>query len=423
MLDLSKFLCKRCGKLDPTQENLPSGICYVCDSEIHNEKFRTALDSISTDIGNKQVYALDVQIEDYETPIFKENYILIKVDDNIRKHLGNLLDIILREEKELIIGGCKYLLATNVFLDHERVACHLHNKFSNSCGFSRPVILGLKTVYCDWSFRFTPQSNVLSITIEAIEEALIFQHDKKMIRNDADFKFILKQLEEAGDGCLFRGISSHYFKDDGIAASIYRNNEDLAEDGALQDHEREIVERLIDKGFYKSSNQPEISALTDLRHRGKDTCILDFSEDFRIALFFSCQPSDTSEVGEVLVLNKFEYEQKEDITYPNQEDFLVEPTITKTTEERVNAQKSIFLYCHRGYAPRNMTQNKIRNLLIAHPLKSLFYDRCEYTDEAVYPDVHAFMENPENFKTKAKTESLEKREKIQTYPSNANDQK
>ena len=406
------FVCDRCGNVKLASPLHKDNICDECRRIIDGEKFRLELDGISPDIGNKHfVYVLNVNLVDGAVFLFQKDYILIKIDDGIREHLSELLKIVGLDIKQEVTAHSKYILATNLHLDCERAECHLHNKFSKSCEFSRSVILGLTTDYADWSFRYKSASNVLTITVEGIEDVLTFQHAEKITHDEVDVQFILNQLAEASDGCLFRGINNHFSKNDGIAASIYRNNREVAEDGKLQEHELEVVDNLISKDFYRPPEKPTISALTDLRHSGKDTCLLDFSEDSKIALFFSCQPAlDSSvRVGEILLLDKVKYKLKEEITYPNSDDFLIRPIKTRITESRVEAQQSIFLYCHQGYVPRDATQAKIRNLLIASSLRSLLYGYCEYTDEKVYPDFYAFIEKPENFMTTVKRESLEKR--------------
>lgn len=373
-----------------------------------HEKIRDELDKLPPDVRSKNfLYALNVCIYDYEEPIATEDYTLIKIDKRIKQALNSLLELVSLDIRQDIIDNSKYLLATDASLNTERGECHLHNRFSGeSCEFSRSAIMGFKTQYGDWKFRYKPANNILNITTEGIEEISKLQSNsaKPITFDDIDAQFILNRLEESKDSHLFRGINRHYFHNDGIAASIYRNSSDLVKHRKLQDHEREIVTNLLDQGLYLPEQSHPISALTDLRHFGKDTCLLDFSEDFKIALFFSCQPTvdKSATIGELLVLDKSEYKQKEDITYPNEEDFLISPAITDVTRPRVRAQKSVFLYCHQGYLPRETCGTKVNNLLIAPSLKSVFYEYCEHSDETVYPDFHSFIENPQNFMTKAK---------------------
>lgn len=372
------------------------------------EKIKHELGKLPLCIGDKSfLYALNICIDDYEEPITGKDYILIKVDEGIKRSLDKLLELVNLDIRQEVVDNSEYLFATNVPLDFERVECHLHNKISEeSCEFSRSAILGFKTDYGDWSFRHKPASNVLRITTEGIEEIsrlrLVF--DNSITLNETDAQFILNRLEESKDGHLFRGINRHYYHNDGIATSIYRNNSDLVKCGKLQEHEKEVVKNLLSKAFYQPEERSKISALTDLRHSGKDTCLLDFSKDFKIALFFSCQSigDNSATTGEVLVLSTSEYKQKEEIAYPNDEDFLILPVTNGITGNRVEAQKSVFLYCHHGYVPREQSGAKVRNLLIASSLKSAFYDYCEYSDETIYPDFHSFIEKPENFMTTAK---------------------
>lgn len=407
------FVCKRCGIKGVKSPLYKDEMCEPCNRIFYMEKIRDELDKFPLDIGNKHfLYALNVSIDDYEEPITTEDCTLIKIDESIKQALNNLLELVSLDIRQEVIDSSEYLFATDATLDFERIECHLHNRFSEeSCEFSRSAILGVTTQYGDWKFRYKPTDNILRITTEGVEEISKLRLDisKSITLDEIDARFILKRLEESKDSHLFRGINRHYFHNDGIAASIYRNNSDLVNHGKLQEHESEIVKNLLSKGLYLPEQSRAISALTDLRHFGKDTCLLDFSEDFKIALFFSCQRTmdRSATVAEILVLDKSEYEQKEDIAYPNKEDFLINPAITDITRNRVEAQKSVFLYCHQGHLPRETCGTKVSNLLIAPSLKPAFYDYCEYSDEMIYPDFHSFIENPQNFMTKAKRGCLD----------------
>ena len=411
MIESRYFVCKRCGIEGVKSPLHKDGMCDPCNRVFYMEKVKNELDSFPLDIGNKHfLYALNVSIDDYEEPIATESYTLIKIDEHIKQALINLLELANLDIRQEVIDSSEYLFATDAALDFERIECHLHNRFSESCERSRSFVMGYETHYGDWSFRHKTQQNVLGVTIKGIEEILNFEFGKPITFDDIDAQFILKRLEELKDSHLFRGINRHYFHNDGIAASIYRNNHDLVEHGKLQEHESEVVTNLLSKDFYQPKGKNPISALTDLRHFGKDTCLLDFSEDFNIALFFSCHPmlDSTATIAEILMLDKSKYERKEDITYPNEEDFLISPAITDTTRNRVEAQKSIFLYCYRGYLPRDACRIEVNNLLIAPSLKSAFYDYCKYSDEEIYPDFHSFIANSQNFMTKAKQDCQSK---------------
>ena len=402
------FVCRRCG-IEGTKSPLhKDSMCDPCRMSLLMESYKGELEKLPRGAGRKSfLYTLSVCIDDYKSPITNDEYVLVRVDESNKKVLQNLLEMVNLDIRQDAIEKYEYLLATDVLLDFERVECHLHNRFSGaSSGFSRSFIVGLKTFVPDWSFRYSPSENRLSITTESIDEISLFQSDNSnsVSFDEADVQFILRRLEECKDGHLFRGVNRFYFQNDGMAASIYRNNRDLAEHGKLQEHEREIVENLLSKSFYQSGERGAVSALTDLRHSGKDTCLLDFSEGYKVALFFSCQrPGDSSSsIAELLILRESEFESKDDITYPNEEDFLIRPEGTEITGNRVEAQKSVFLYCCKGYVARDENGHKIESLLIAPRLKAVLFEYCGYTEETVYPDFQAFIENPENFRTKAK---------------------
>lgn len=409
MSRIEYFNCKRCGIHEMKPPLHKDGMCDSCNRQLHAEKFRRELDKIQSEIATKySLYILSVDIHDYTKPIICDDYVLIKVDDEIREAIDNILALVSLKEREQIIPDAKYLFATNVMLDYERVECYLHNVSNTfTCEFSRVFICSLKLNYFDWGFRHLAGRNNLNISIENISQILELRSDstKKINFEEIDVRFILNKILQSNENFLFRGINNHYHSNDGIAASIYRNNPVLFKYEKLQDHEKEVVDKLLSKSFYQPKTDKKlIYALTDLRHSGKDTCLLDFSNSPKIALFFCCFPTQTSCIGEILILEKKEFELKEEISYPHENDFLIKPAVTENTGNRVVAQESIFLYCHKGFFPRNERGGKIKSILIAPKLKPLFFSQSGYLEENIYPDFHGFIENQENFNTEAKLE-------------------
>ena len=421
MNEIEYFVCERCGMRSIKSALCKDGMCHPCNSKWTAEKIVNELNKFPFKIGQKNFfYVMNISLSDYERPIVTKDYVFIKVDEEMKNVLNVILSLVELDIKNDVIMNSKYLFATDNLLDFERIECHLHNRFSTqSCELSKSVILGFKTNYADWSFRHKPASNILNVTTEGIDEISKLRLDccRSSIMDEIDAQYILNQLESFVDGCLFRGVNRYYYHNDGVAASIYRNNKELFECDTLQEHEEEVVNALLSKGYYTPEQRNPISALTDLRHSGKDTCLLDFSKDFKIALFFSCQPSNdnSATIGEVFVIRESDFVSKEDIRYPNEEDFLIQPSVTEITRNRVQAQKSVFLYCHQGYLPRDKNGVKVRTLLIASKLKPAFFDYCAYTDETVYPDFYSFIENPENFMTASKRICLEKETEEKKY--------
>lgn len=378
-------------------------MCDPCSHAVYTEQVQKALETLPYGAGKKQfLYVLDVDLPEYDSPIATDDYLLIKVDGQPLSVLSELLELCNLDNRHDVIGNAKYLLATDASLDLDRVECHLHNRFGEELGgFVRSVLCSYTTRYGDWGARYRVSENRLSITAQSVDEilTLCFGSHKEDGLDAIDVRFIIDRLEQDEDHHLYRGINRHYLLEDGIQASNYRFNPDLAECGTLQDHEREIVENLSRRDFYKDEANPKVAALTDLRHYGKETCILDFSEDPKIALFFACQGGS---IAEILLLDVREYEAMNDIRYPVKDDFILHPAKTETARHRVEAQKSVFLYCHIGYAARSMNGHRIGNLVIAPSLKPILSKYCEHSDETIYPDFHAFIQKPENFMTEAK---------------------
>ena len=353
-----------------------------------------------------QLILLDVNIKDYSDNIITEDYMLLHVDEKIRNVLNNLrnafnFDLDAGEE---FTSKSKYIFAKK----HEagfdfsgRVVGYLNNRFGNSLFFSdvglvEIDIISMNIAPMDWINLSFEKGDTLDITLEGFRECLtISKYTEKPSRNDIDVNFIFEELEKLDETHLFRGVSNFYGKNDGIASSIYRNNKKKIIEGKLQEYEKGIVDKFL--GYPRI--RTNIAALTELRHSGRDTSLIDFTKNSMIALFFACQrESDTRKMGEVIYFDSKELgKKKKDVKYLTYKDFVVCPLPGPISEKRVGRQKSVFVYAHQGYLPRDKYQAKFRHLLIDFSLKNLLLKKCGYTDSVIYPDVLGFCENPRNF--------------------------
>ena len=185
----------------------------------------------------------------------------------------------------------------------------------------------------------------------------------------------------AGGGFIYRGEPERFPK---VSSSLYRQYEEIeAENFNIETVQREIVE-----GARKyTSESDEFEILTQLQHYGGKTNLIDFTADYLVALFFSCDGSP-DEDGRVVLLNKSE----------RMNPFIKEP---KDTNNRVVAQKSIFVQPPDGYVqpdvevviPKHMKGAILSHLRDAHSIST----------ETIYKDIFGFIKH-QNLHQSAYTE-------------------
>ena len=117
--------------------------------------------------------------------------------------------------------------------------------------------------------------------------------------------------------------------------------------------------------------------LTELQHYGGKTNLIDFTTDYRIALYFACS-GDYEKTGRIILLKKDEEIEK----------MLVRP---RNPRHRVIAQKSVFLQPPQGY----IEVSKDNIVCIPVYLKQQMLDHLrkfhDISTESIYNDIHGFI--------------------------------
>ena len=157
--------------------------------------------------------------------------------------------------------------------------------------------------------------------------------------------------------------------------------------------------------FPDSTTNREI--LTNIRHFGGLTTLIDFSRDLMVALFFACY-GDLDKNGQLIAYkvhdeekdSKHPYFKKQFIAKNRrpQKIELVEPAITTpTSSTRVITQKSIFVHAPDGFIPpEKCTIFPIRKKLKTEMLVHL--RRFHYIDQkTIYNDMHGFIDLEDRF--------------------------
>ena len=114
---------------------------------------------------------------------------------------------------------------------------------------------------------------------------------------------ILRDIEakSADDGYIYRGEPKCYSK---VSSSLYREYVDKAKINAKY-FNIEVVQqeqlKIVKEDYSELTDDVEI--MTEIQHAGGKTMLIDFTEDYLVALFFACE-TEFSEDGRMLLLKR-----------------------------------------------------------------------------------------------------------------------
>ena len=213
-------------------------------------------------------------------------------------------------------------------------------------------------------------------------------------------------IDEAKQGkYIYRGVNkrhtctrtSNFNGDNGekrINSSLYRqcfsSTELLL---PLNDIQQKNIKRARKRLSLSSQSDDEI--LTDFRHFGSKTNLIDFSWNLYVALFFACN-DNYKEKGELIL---YCLSSLEDNNPSNSAKIkTIVPSLTKHSEKRILSQSSIFLESSEGFIP--IDEEKCKVMDIESELKRPFleylqkyHDISHYT---IYNDIFGFIEGERN---------------------------
>ncbi|RKU12989.1 hypothetical protein C6503_16465 [Candidatus Poribacteria bacterium] len=179
----------------------------------------------------------------------------------------------------------------------------------------------------------------------------------------------------AGGDYIFRGESQHYEK---VPSNLYRK---LEKTGLLElDVETVQKEELRDaKKYGYTQKTDDFEILTEIQHFGGKTNLLDFTTDYRIALFFACNSFPFTD-GRVILQDRNRAIK----------DWIIEPC-DPDPKSRVRVQKSVFVRPPEGFIePHGDDIVTIPTNLKQPMLNHLREDHC-ISAETIYPDLHGFV--------------------------------
>ena len=238
---------------------------------------------------------------------------------------------------------------------------------------------------------------------------------------------IAELCNKYGNGNLiFRGTTKIFSGDPkGVNSSLYRwvyGRNAITENHKPPKFEEDKVNKARKYFSDKTSN---IEILTDIRHYGGKVNLIDFTRNLYVALFFACN-SDINEDGEIIILDANKLPPIEDITYNKDEMAkmgIIEPAKTQTSQSRVMAQDSIFVYFVEGYIGKSYFKEEKIPKELKEDILYFIKKFSNINQEKVYDDLIGFIENEKNYETadthfyqgKAKDSSGKYKEAIEDY--------
>lgn len=112
-------------------------------------------------------------------------------------------------------------------------------------------------------------------------------------------ELIREIVEKSTNGnCIDRGEPEHYEK---VSSTLYRLAPDEfdSEKYDLESLQKEILK--ITRNHIHDHEKERFELLTELQHYGSQTNLIDFTNDYHIALFFACNGSHDKD-GRIIVL-------------------------------------------------------------------------------------------------------------------------
>ena len=215
---------------------------------------------------------------------------------------------------------------------------------------------------------------------------------------------IAEICDEYGKGnFIFRGTTKVFSEEPtGVNSSLYRW---AKKKKAIDEHykppmiEKEIVDSARRHFPDKTSN---IEILTDIRHYGGKVNLMDFTRNLYVALFFACN-GDFDQDGEIIILDENKLSPPiKNIIYDKDEMAkmgIIEPAKTQTSQLRVVAQDSIFVYFVEGYIGRSHFKNKIIPKGLKKDILDFIDKFSNINQDTIYNDLIGFIANEKNYDT------------------------
>ena len=213
---------------------------------------------------------------------------------------------------------------------------------------------------------------------------------------------------------IFRGHPSDKFE---LNCTAFRHNDDRKNKIHLLDDQKKLIADFKMKGFdYSKEKQRrlnDIELLADMRHYGSPSCLIDFTSDFMIALWFACYEKPEKK-GEIFILNCYETDAFLRVTPKDIEENIDHFIDTKSNHlwywiperfnQRLTDQDAVFVL-----GENIIPKERYQSIIVEKDDKKIILDELEkffdYSKSTLFSDKYAIAENYKE-KMKVKEEFL-----------------
>ena len=218
------------------------------------------------------------------------------------------------------------------------------------------------------------------------------------------YKFVKNLIDKITGECgskehIYRGTNQIFPGDSAINSAIYRNHEDLFVKYPGNISPINIEADIVDKAQpHFTQDASNIEILTDLRHYGGPTTLIDFSRNLMIALFFACN-GESDSPGQLIALRTTNIPTLTKIEYAEQDHntSIIDPARTPLSVNRSQFQSSVFVHAPQGFILKEYCN--IYDISTKLKKECLEYLREFFNIKAntIYHELIGFLENEENF--------------------------
>ena len=226
--------------------------------------------------------------------------------------------------------------------------------------------------------------------------------DKEKLNEPSTVDDILRKIKEKADTgeYLYRGEPEHYQEYPyygKVSSNLYR---EFLKDGNFdveaEHFDIEELQSAMLETAKEFSRKPasEIERLTEIQHYGGKTNLIDFTEDYLIALFMACQVS----IGKNITacndpFGKESFSKNGRVILQKKE--LINSYIEQPYEpiNRVIAQKSIFIRHPDGFISPNEDDVIDIPAMLKQPILRHLRNSHGISVETVYNDIHGFIKD------------------------------
>ena len=220
----------------------------------------------------------------------------------------------------------------------------------------------------------------------------------KTIRTVKGFIDWLEQVK--GRFVLYRGLADADWEVESSAYRRIKRSQGEAPPRVFQNYIEQLLNRAGEQGFKRrgGAQRSDLELLAELQHNGAATCLIDFTENALVALWFACQ-ENSEKAGKVVAMATDESEEFFIVTYKRLEkpikEFLNQDKLWKwkpgNLSNRIVAQSSVFVFGEGKIEKERWHYEEIKvNANSKQEIREELKEKFGITEERLFSDFTGF---------------------------------